>query len=140
MAADAHAAYLADRAAGNDALLIADTWEVADALNHRLHSALTVEGPAVHADRNQQIRKGDIIISRRNDATVDVRPGPGYQRGARVSQVRNGNRWRVAGRMPPPGASPPNASPTRPAPSSNMITCATTSHRVMPPPCTPPKG
>jgi ATP-dependent exoDNAse (exonuclease V) alpha subunit len=97
MAADAHDAYLADRSAGKDALLICDTWELADALNHRLHHALTVEGPAVHADRDHHIRKGDIIISRRNDATVDVRPGPRHQRGEHVSQVRNGNRWRVAG-------------------------------------------
>uniref|UniRef100_UPI003F9AA763 MobF family relaxase n=1 Tax=Mycobacterium sp. TaxID=1785 RepID=UPI003F9AA763 len=97
MAADAHDAYLSDRAAGKDALLICDTWELADALNHRLHHALTVEGPAVHADRDQEIRKGDIIISRRNDAAVDVRPGPRHQRGAHVGQVRNGNRWRVAG-------------------------------------------
>ena len=97
MAADAHDAYLCDRAAGKDALLICDTTEMADALNHRLHHALTVEGPAVHADRDQQIRAGDIIISRRNDATVDVRPGPRHQRGAHVGQVRNGNRWKVAG-------------------------------------------
>ena len=33
---------------------------------------------------------------RRSDATVEVRPGP-HQRGEHVSQVRNGNRWRVAG-------------------------------------------
>ncbi len=97
MAADAQDAYLADRAAGNDSLLICDTWELADALNHRLHDALTVEGPAVHADRDQEIRRGHIIISRRNDATVDVRPSPGHQRGEHLSQVRNGNRWRVAG-------------------------------------------
>ena len=37
MAADAHDAYLADRAAGKDALLVCDTWEMADALNRRLH-------------------------------------------------------------------------------------------------------
>ena len=55
---------------------ICDTWELADALNHRLHHALTVKGPAVHPDRDHHIRKGDIIISRRNDATVDVRAGP----------------------------------------------------------------
>jgi hypothetical protein len=97
MAADAHDAYLSDRAAGKDALLICDTTEMADARNHRLHNALTVEGPAVHADRDQQICKRDIIISRRNDATVDVRPGPHHQRGEYVSQVRNGNRWRAAG-------------------------------------------
>jgi conjugative relaxase-like TrwC/TraI family protein len=97
MAADAHDAYLSDRAAGKDALLICDTTEMADALNHRLHHALTVEGPAVRADRDQEIRKGDIIISRRNDAAVDVRPGPRRQRGEHIAQVRNGNRWRVAG-------------------------------------------
>ena len=97
MAADAHDAYLSDRAAGNDALLICDTWEMADALNHRLHHALTVEGPAVHAARDQEIRTGDIIISRHNDATIDVRPGPRHRRGEHVGQVRNGNRWRVAG-------------------------------------------
>jgi hypothetical protein len=98
MAADAHDAYLSDRAAGKDALLICDTTEMADALNHRLHNALTVEGPALGAGRDHHIRKGDIIISHRNDATVDVRPGPNHhQRGEHVSQVRNGNRWRVAG-------------------------------------------
>jgi conjugative relaxase-like TrwC/TraI family protein len=96
MAADAHDAYLSDRAAGKDALLICDTLELADALNHRLHYALTVEGPSVGAGRDHHIRKGDIVISRRNDAVVDVRPGP-HQRGEPVSQVRNGNRWRVAG-------------------------------------------
>ena len=46
---------------------------------------------------DQEIRTGDIIISRRNDATVDMRPGPRHQREEHVSQVRNGNRWRVAG-------------------------------------------
>jgi conjugative relaxase-like TrwC/TraI family protein len=97
MAADAYDAYLCDWAAGKDALLICDTWELADALNHRLHYALTVEGPSVGADRDQHIRKGDIIISRRNDVTVDVRPGPRHQRGENVGQVRNGDRWRVAG-------------------------------------------
>jgi ATP-dependent exoDNAse (exonuclease V) alpha subunit len=97
MAADAHDAYLCDRAAGKDALLICDTTEMADALNHRLHHALTVEGPSVSAGRDHHIRKGDIIISRRNDATVDVRPGPRHQRGEHVGQVRNGDRWRVAG-------------------------------------------
>jgi hypothetical protein len=97
VAADAHDAYLSDRAAGKDALLICDTTEMADALNHCLHSALTVEGPAVHGGRDQEIRKGDIIISRRNDVTVDLQRGPGHQRDKHLSQVRNGDRWRVAG-------------------------------------------
>jgi len=94
MAADAHDAYLADRAAGKNALLICDTWEMADALNQRLHDALTVDGPSVRASRDQQIRPGDIILSRHNDTRLQVRPGPGHDR---VDQVRNGNRWRVAG-------------------------------------------
>ncbi|MGH3522547.1 MAG: AAA family ATPase, partial [Mycobacterium sp.] len=94
MAADAHAAYLADRAAGKNTLLVCDTWEMADALNQRLHDALTVDGPSARVSRDQQIRTGDIIISRHNDASLDVRPAPGHDR---VDQVRNGNRWRVAG-------------------------------------------
>ena len=94
MAADAHAAYLADHAAGKDSLLVCDTWEMADALNQRLHDALTLDGPTVAASRNHQIRTGDIIISRHNDASLEVRPAPGHDR---VDQVRNGNRWLVAG-------------------------------------------
>jgi hypothetical protein len=39
---------------------------------------------------------GDIILSRHNDATITVAPGPDHHRGDRIDQVRNGNRWRVA--------------------------------------------
>jgi ATP-dependent exoDNAse (exonuclease V) alpha subunit len=95
MAADAMDAYLTDRAANKDALLICDTWEVADALNGRLHDTLTTAGPTAKAARDQEIRVGDIIMSRSNDATIDVRPGPQHADG-RADQVRNGNRWRVA--------------------------------------------
>jgi conjugative relaxase-like TrwC/TraI family protein len=96
MAADAMAAYLADRAEGKDTILIADTWEIADALNARLHDELTRPGPAVTAARDQEIRVGDIIMSRSNDATIAVRPGP-HRTAGTLDQVRNGNRWRVAG-------------------------------------------
>jgi hypothetical protein len=97
MAADAMSAYLNDRAAHKDALLIADTWEVADALNHRLHDTVTTQGaPTVKAVRNQQIRVGDIIMSRSNDFTIDVRPSPNRTERDTIDQVRNGNRWRVA--------------------------------------------
>jgi hypothetical protein len=95
MAADAMDAYLTDRAANKDALLICDTWEVADALNGRLHDTLTTAGPTAKAARDQEIRVGDIIMSRSNDVTIDVRPGPQHADG-RADQVRNGNRWRVA--------------------------------------------
>ena len=95
MASDALGAYLTDRAADTDALLICDTWEMADALNRRLHDALTTPGPSAKAARDQEIRVGDIVMSRSNDVTIDVRPGP-HHPGDRVDQVRNGNRWRVA--------------------------------------------
>ena len=41
-------------------------------------------------------RAGDIILSRNNDASIAVAPGPDHRRGDRIDQVRNGNRWRVA--------------------------------------------
>ena len=95
MAADAHDAYLVDRAAGKDALLVCDSWEMADALNRRLHDTLTVEGPTAQAARDQTIRVGDLIISRHNDARIPVDAPPGS--GREADQVRNGNRWRIAG-------------------------------------------
>ena len=95
MATDAHDAYLTDRAAGKDALLVCDSWEMADALNRRLHDTLTVDGPAAQAARDQTIRVGDLIISRHNDARIPLDAAPGS--GREPDQVRNGNRWRVAG-------------------------------------------
>jgi hypothetical protein len=85
-------AYLTDRAANKDALLICDTWEVADALNGRLHdNTLTTAGRTAKAARDQEIRVGDIIMSRSNDATIDVRPGPQHT-DSLADQVRKGNR------------------------------------------------
>ena len=95
MAADAQLAYLKDRAAGRDSLLICDTWEVADALNRRLHDTLTADGPSVVGARDQWIRAGDLVLSRSNDSSIAVGPGPRHRPGHQVDQVRNGNRWRV---------------------------------------------
>jgi len=95
MAADALEAYLADRAAGKDALLVCDSWEMADALNRRLHDTLTAGGPTAQAARGQDIGVGDLIISRHNNARIRVDAAPGSDREA--DQARNGNRWRVAG-------------------------------------------
>ncbi|MBJ7336053.1 MAG: AAA family ATPase [Mycolicibacterium sp.] len=95
MASVALDGYLTDQKAGKDSLLICDTWEMADALNQRLHDTLTTPGPTVRAARDQQLRVGDVIVSRRNDATITVRPGAGHTRGDGMDQVRNGNRWRV---------------------------------------------
>jgi conjugative relaxase-like TrwC/TraI family protein len=97
MADDATTAYIAARTNGKDAAIICDTWEIADAINRRLHSTYTDENtPAVRVARDQDVRVGDIIISRNNDATIDAAPGPQQRRGERIDQVRNGNRWRVA--------------------------------------------
>ena len=95
MATDALAGYLTDREKGKDSLLVCDTWEIADALNRRLHDTLTTDGPTAQAAREQELRVGDLIISRRNDATITVQPGTGHRGGDVVDQVRNGNRWRV---------------------------------------------
>jgi ATP-dependent exoDNAse (exonuclease V) alpha subunit len=95
MAADALAAYRADTAAGKEALLICDTTEMTDALNQRIHSenldagAATVTGARLH-----KIGVGDIILSRRNDPTLDLRSPNGV--GGHLDSVRNGNRWKVA--------------------------------------------
>ena len=100
MADDALDAYLADRTTGKDALLICDTWEMADALNRRLHDTLAPDRPTVTVARDQPVSIGDIIMSRSNDITITVRPSPEARTSDRVDQVRNGNRWRVAGLDP----------------------------------------
>jgi conjugative relaxase-like TrwC/TraI family protein len=98
MAADATHAYIQARAAGKDVAILCDTWEVADAINQRLHDRFTHPGaPSVAVSRDQRVRAGDPIISRHNDASLTVEPGTTHRRGERVDQVRNGNRWRVVG-------------------------------------------
>jgi ATP-dependent exoDNAse (exonuclease V) alpha subunit len=95
MATDALHGYLTDREAGKDSLLVCDTWEMADALNRRLHDTLTTKGPVATAARDQRVRVGDLIVSRRNDATQVLRRGTGQVRTDGADQVRNGNRWSV---------------------------------------------
>jgi hypothetical protein len=94
MAADALAAYNADFAAGKDMLLVCDTTEMADALNGRLHhDTISAQAPTVTGAHGHRISVGDLILTRRNDHSVDVHPG---DNGALLDPVRNGNRWRVA--------------------------------------------
>jgi ATP-dependent exoDNAse (exonuclease V) alpha subunit len=101
MASDALAAYQTAREHRRDALLVCDTWEMADALNRRLHDAhATAGGPTVRAARDQEVAVGDLIMSRTNDSTITLQPRPGVASGSRVDQVRNGNRWRVVGLDP----------------------------------------
>ncbi len=99
MAADALAAWTADRAGGADALLIADRWEIADALNERIHrDTVAADAPTITGARRCRIGVGDVVISRRNDPTIEVYIRAGH--GAPLSliedaPVRNGQRWRV---------------------------------------------
>ncbi|BBZ40621.1 MobF family relaxase [Mycobacterium conspicuum] len=97
MAADATTAYITARAEGKDAAILCDTWDIADAINQRLHDHYTrPDAPSVQVARDQQARAGDLILSRHNDATVAVEPGTEHRRGSQqIDQVRNGNRWRV---------------------------------------------
>jgi hypothetical protein len=87
MAADARQAYITARAEGKDVAIICDKSEIADAINRRLHDTYTAaEAPSVRVTRDQEVRVGDLILSRNNDATVDVRPGPHHRRGDQVDQ------------------------------------------------------
>ena len=96
MAADATTAYIAARAEGKDVAMLCDTWEIADAINQRLHDRFTnPDAPSVQVARDQQVRAGDLVLTRHNDASLTVEPGSHWRRGDRIDQVRNGNRWRV---------------------------------------------
>jgi hypothetical protein len=95
MAADALAAYKTDTAIGKDALLVCDRTEMADALNERIHhERLDAHAPTVTAALGHRIGVGDLILTRRNDPTIDLRSPNG--RAGHLDSVRNGNRWRVA--------------------------------------------
>jgi conjugative relaxase-like TrwC/TraI family protein len=98
MADDATNAYIKARAEGKEIAIICDKWELADAVNRRLHDRFTAaDAPSVAVARDQHVRAGDLVLSRHNDATLSVEPGAQHRRGDRIDQVRNGNRWRVVG-------------------------------------------
>jgi ATP-dependent exoDNAse (exonuclease V) alpha subunit len=96
MAADTTSAYIKARGEGKDVAILWDTWDIADAINQRLHHHFTAkEAPSVAVARDQHVRPGDLMLSRHNDATLAVEPGTHHRRGDRIDQVRHGNRWRV---------------------------------------------
>lgn len=96
MAADALHAYKTDAAAGRDALLIADTTEMVDALNRRLHDERTAaDTPTVAAARGQRLAVGEVIISRRNDPTIPLFEAARAVHDPDADPVRNGQRWQV---------------------------------------------
>ena len=96
IAADATNAYIAARSEGKDVAILCDSWDIADAINQRLHDWFTnPDAPSVEVARDQQVRAGDLVLTRHNDASLTVEPGSHWRRGDRIDQVRNGNRWRV---------------------------------------------
>jgi len=96
IAADATTAYIAARGEGKDVAILCDRWDIADAINQRLHDWFTnPDAPSVQVARDQQVRARDLVLTCHNDATLSVEPGKHYRRGDRIDQVRNGNRWRV---------------------------------------------
>jgi ATP-dependent exoDNAse (exonuclease V) alpha subunit len=100
MAHDALEAYRADIAAGKDALLIPDSWELCDALNKQIHAdRVADDAPTVTGARDHQIGVGDIVVTRENDARINVwaaRDHCGHLDTSKpASQVRNGQRWVV---------------------------------------------
>jgi hypothetical protein len=102
MAADALAGYRHDVVVGKDALLLCDTTEMADALNQRIHQDTMVsDAPIVTAARGHRIAAGELILTRRNDPTIDV--WEAADRDSAADPVRNGNRWRVAAVNPATG-------------------------------------
>jgi ATP-dependent exoDNAse (exonuclease V) alpha subunit len=86
---DAFNAWVSDRAAGLDAIMIAPTRHLVAQLNrraraHRLdHCAATIEVPL--ADGNQA-SVGDVIITRRNDRRLRL---------TAMDWVKNGDRWTI---------------------------------------------
>lgn len=102
MAADALAAHQQDVAAGKDALLLADTTEMCDALNRRVHDHTVAERTAAGRDtttvtgaRGHHITTGDVVITRRNDPTIPVYHPKDRTQKLLEAPVRNGQRWRV---------------------------------------------
>lgn len=94
MADDALAAWRADIAVGNDALLIADRWEMADALNMRIHAErISEDAPTVAAARGHQLAAGDVVITRQN--TTDITTYTDNTLATEADPIRNGQRWEV---------------------------------------------
>ncbi len=95
MADDAFRVWAAERdTLGVDSLLIADRWEIADALNERIHRAtVAADAPTVGGARRHRIGAGDVIITRLNDPTIDLAAVDRTPLAG--APVRNGQRWYV---------------------------------------------
>jgi hypothetical protein len=139
MSADALAAWRTDRHAGKDALLIADTWEVCDALNTRIHGEHTAPGaPTATAARGHRIAATDIIVSRHNDPTIEVFDATDIHKSA--DPVRNGNRWRVTAIDPKNNSVAARRIGDNARAVFSVTICANTFTTATPSPSTPPRA
>lgn len=95
MANDALEAWRADCAAGRDVLLLADRWDVVDALNTRIQAErINPEAPTMAVTRGHRLAVGDVAITRRN--TTDIRVATDTTWTTPADPIRNGQRWIVA--------------------------------------------
>jgi len=83
-------------------LLLADTTEICDALNRRVHDRTIAERTAAGRDtvtvsgaRGHHITTGDVVITRRNDPAITVYQADDRTQTLADAPVRNGQRWRV---------------------------------------------
>ncbi len=125
MAADAHDAYLADRAAGQDALLVCDTWEMADALNRRLHDSLTVDGPTAQAAATRPSASATLSSAATTTRASPYTPHPVQTASLIRCATATAGASRASTRRPT--ASPPNGSPIRHAWCSKATICVSMS-------------
>ena len=139
MAADALATCRTDTAAGSNSLLVCDTAEMTDALNQRLHNEnMDGASPMVTGARGHRIGVGDLILTRRNDRTIDLRSPNGTA--GQPDSVRNGNRWRAAAIDPAGNRVAAQRLDDGACTVFEASTCASTSPWAMPSPCTPRKA
>ena len=75
---------------------------MADALNRRIHDQITEQRTrtgrdttTVTAARGHQVAVGDLILTRLNDATIEVRDRADVTQRLPEAPVRNGQRWQV---------------------------------------------
>ena len=93
-------------AEGQDVMAIADQWEKADSLNHRIQrinniameNHLGYELERVPISRDQQAIFGDVIMTRKNDYDIEVTADPKVAAiSGEPAIVTNAHRWRVVG-------------------------------------------
>jgi AAA domain len=88
---DAFAAWVSDRAAGVDAIMLAPTRKLVNELNRQARDHLLGSRPVgrkVRLADGNQASVGDVIITRSNDRRLRLSP---------TDRVKNGDRWTITG-------------------------------------------